>query len=75
MWLLMRAARAAPEIPRRAAFRNHERRDGWGSWGEPCHEAEYLPRGSEQDQRHAGLIRQCATERKPGLGAIAGLSA
>ena len=38
-------------------------------------EAEYLPRGSEQNQRHADLTRQCATERKPGLGAMAGLSA
>ena len=38
-------------------------------------EAEFSPRASEQDQRHADLIRPCATGRKHGLGAIAGLSA
>jgi len=38
-------------------------------------EAEFSPRTSEQDQRHADLIRQCATRPKHGLGAIAGLSA
>ena len=38
-------------------------------------EAEFSLRTSEQDQRHADLIRQCATRPKHGLGAIAGLSA
>jgi hypothetical protein len=32
-------------------------------------------RSSEQEQPHADLIRQCATGRKHGLGAMAGLSA